>query len=88
MKAVILYRPNSEHARRVEEFVHEFQRRSSSGIQLINIDTLEGARMAELYGIMDYPAVLVIKDDQQLLKHWEGALLPLVNELTGYLVQT
>ncbi len=86
MKAVILYRPDSEDARAVEEFVREFTRRTNRDIELINIDTVEGTNMAELYDIMQYPAVVVIKDDGALVKHWVGVPLPLVNDVDGYLV--
>lgn len=86
MKAVILYRPDSEDARAVEEFVREFTRRTNRDIELIDIDTVEGTNMAELYDIMQYPAVVVIKDDGALVKHWVGVPLPLVNDVDGYLV--
>lgn len=87
MKAVILYRADSEDSRAVEEFVREFSRRTNRDIEQVDVDSIEGTRMAELYDIMRHPAVLVTKDDGALVKSWLGVPLPLVNDVDGYLVQ-
>ncbi len=86
MKALILYRANSEHGRVVDEFVSEFKHRTSKDLILLDVDTKEGANQAELYDVMQYPAVLTVRDDGQLAKSWVGTPLPLVNDVAGYLV--
>jgi hypothetical protein len=85
MKVVALYRPNSEFARLIEEYARDFEQRRGKTLELVSLDTVEGADMARLYGIMQYPALLVIKDDGQLLKDWQGDRLPLMDEVAGYL---
>lgn len=87
MKAVILYRPNSEHARAAENFVTEFKRRTNKKIQVIDVDSVEGIRMVEVFDIPQYPAVVVTQEDGSYLKHWGGEPLPLINDVAGYLVQ-
>lgn len=85
MKVLILYRPKSEHARRVEEFVHDFQRaQSTRRVNILSLDTREGAATAALYDVISYPAFLALADDGQLLKSWQGDSLPLMNELAFY----
>lgn len=86
MKTLVLYRPNSEYARSVDEFVREFQVRSGGGkvLEVVNIDSREGAQIAELYGIMQYPAILVLQSDGFMQKSWEGGTLPLIEEVMGY----
>lgn len=85
MKVVILYRPSSEHERAVEEFVHEFKRREPSRhIELLNLDSKDGAATASLYDIVQYPAILAITDDGRLLQWWQGEQLPLMNEVAAY----
>lgn len=86
MKTVMLYRPNSEYGRVVDEFIHEFQIRASGThqIEVVNIDSQEGARIAELYGVMQYPAILVLQSDGFLQKSWEGGTLPLIEEVMAY----
>jgi hypothetical protein len=85
MKVLLLYRPKSEHARTVEEFVREFERRDASRkIEVVDIDSRDGTAMASLYDIMDQPAILVLADDGQLLQMWVGSQLPLMDEVAAY----
>lgn len=85
MKASILYRPNSEFARMVEEYVTDFKRSKGKDIELIDLNTRDGASTAALYGIVRYPSVLVTRDDGQVIKDWQGEQLPLMSELAVYL---
>lgn len=84
MKVVVLYRPNSEHSRLVEDFANDLSRRYSARIDLISLDTRDGASTASLYDIMQYPAVLALTNDGQLIKDWQGTSLPLMNEVSYY----
>lgn len=80
----MLYHPNSDHARAVEEFAHDFQKAETGrSIELISLDTKDGASMANLYDITQYPAVLAMADDGRLLNFWSGQL-PLMNEVAAY----
>ncbi len=85
MRVIILYHPKSEHARRVEEFAHDFlHRHDERTLTLESLETTEGSEKARLYGAVQYPAVLALSDDGQLLKMWEGDQLPLINEVAYY----
>lgn len=86
MKAIFLYQPNSEFSRSVEEYAHDFETQRGKTIELLSMDTREGADKAQVYDIMQYPALLVIRDDGQLSKLWQGDL-PLMDEVAGYLDQ-
>lgn len=87
MRLLILYRPNSEHSARVEDFVHEFQNRYDVGrkLELLSLSTRDGAATASLYDVMAYPAVLALADDGSVLNSWEGDTLPVMDEIAGYL---
>ncbi len=85
MKALVIYRPDSEQARSVEEFIRNFRERTGKNIELISIDTRDGSSTASLYDIMQYPAVLVLQDNGSLVKDWVGDHLPLVDDVAGYL---
>ncbi len=87
MKIVVLYRPNSEHDTQINSFIREFSSRASDVKQpeMISIDTRDGWSIASLYDVIQYPAILVLKDDGQLQKSFEGSQLPLVNEVISYL---
>lgn len=86
MKVLILYRPNSDHARPVEEFVHDFTRQHPGKVvELISLDTRDGAATATLYDVLNHPALLAVRDDGSVLQLWQGDQLPLMNEVAAYL---
>lgn len=87
MKVLVLYRPNSEHGRLVETFIRDFRYQHETNADLLdvqNVDTREGVDTAGLYEVMQYPAILVLGDDGQLMKSWQGGGLPLMEEVAGY----
>jgi len=84
MKALVLYRPNAEFARMVEEYARDIESQKGLTLELISVDSIEGADMAKLYGIVQYPAILAIREDGQLMREWQGERLPLMDEVAGY----
>jgi len=85
MKVLILYRPNSEHERLVEEFIREYQsRHQSDHLEVLSLDTREGSATATLYDVMQYPAILVVQTDGYVQKIWQGDSLPLMDEVAAY----
>ena len=85
MKIIILYRPASDHGQSVDEFVKEFSyRKPDLSLDVLSVETREGAEMANLYGIMVYPAMMVIGEDGQIAKDWQGLPLPLMDEVAYY----
>jgi hypothetical protein len=88
MKVIMLYRPNSEHETRVTSYLRDVQHQTGHELELVSLDTREGAEMAELYGIVDYPAVLATSSDGVLRKEWQGESLPIISELSYYLTDS
>jgi hypothetical protein len=85
MKVLILYRPNSEHGRAVEEFVRDFKAsHSGDHLEILDIDSRDGAATASLYDIMQYPAILALRDDGSVAQSWVGEMLPVMNEIAYY----
>lgn len=85
MKVLILYRPNSEHSRIVEEFVHDYKvSYPDSTLELVSLDTREGSSTAALYDVVQYPAILVLQANGSLQKIWEGSTLPQFDEVASY----
>lgn len=84
----MLYRPNSDHARAVETFFRDFQRLHNLGpgkIELLSVNTRDGAATASLYDVLAFPAVLAIANDGSVLNVWPGPSLPLMDEVAGYM---
>jgi hypothetical protein len=85
MKLLILYHPQSDHVRKVIEYEHEFHvRQPGSKIELVSLETKEGADFAKLYDVVRYPALLAIAGDGSLQKLWLDDSFPLINELEYY----
>ena len=85
MKILVLYRPNSEHSRLVDEFIRDYQRNYRyDHLEVLSLDTKDGSAMATLYDIMQYPAILVIKNDGGVQQAWQGDSLPLMDEIAAY----
>lgn len=81
----MLYRPNSEHSRKVEDYVKNFIKiNRDRKIDLVSLDTREGSATASIYDVVEYPAVLALSDDGSVLRNWQGEQMPLINDLAYY----
>lgn len=85
MKITILYHPVSEHATKVEGFARDFERTQHTQPELVSLETKEGAQLAQVYGIVQYPAIIVTQDDGTHMKQWEGDEFPLMSEVAAHL---
>lgn len=57
-------------------------------MEIHDLDSAAGSEMARLYGVMEYPAVIALKDDGQMQQMWSGIeRLPLMNDLAYYAQQ-
>jgi hypothetical protein len=84
MKAMIFYRPNSQHERMAEEYVRDFARHTGKQLPAVNVDTREGADLAQLYDIMKFPSIIAVDDQGQMLQTWDDDLLPRFDEVSFY----
>ena len=84
MKAMIFYRPNSEHERRVEEYARDFARHTGKQLPLVNVDTQQGAETARVYDVVKYPSIVATDNDGKLLQLWNSDLLPRFDEVSFY----
>lgn len=86
MKLVVLYRPRTEFARITEEYVQEFKGlHPEAEVLLVDVDSIEGSNQAQLYDVVQYPALLAIATDGSLLNMWSGNVLPLMDTVAGYI---
>lgn len=87
MKVIVLYRPNSEHGRVVEDFIHDYQARQHGGqLETVDIDSRAGMAMASLYDIVQYPAIMVVRPDGGIVRAWQGEIMPLMSEVASYAI--
>lgn len=85
MKVLILSRPDSEYNRLVVEFQRDFERaQPGRSLEIINSDSRQGGNIAQLYDVVQLPAIIAMSNDGQLLQLWQGTPLPLTNEVAYY----
>ena len=83
MKAVVVYRKNTEYERGVIDFVRDFTHRTGKVIEEIDPDSKMGEIFCEAHGVMEYPTVLGMDDNGKVLAEWKGAL-PRIDEVSYY----
>ncbi|HUY53093.1 MAG TPA: hypothetical protein VMV24_00760 [Candidatus Dormibacteraeota bacterium] len=85
MYLAILYHPNNEYARAAEELVEDMRTQTDKKTVFIDVDTKDGSVKASNYGVIDYPAFIVLTDDGQPYYMWQGPILPSIAEIVSYL---
>lgn len=53
-------------------------------MDVLSVDTKEGADLAQLYDVVSYPSMLALREDRELVKSWEGLPLPLMNDVAYF----
>ncbi len=84
MKAFIVYKPNSEHARQVTDYLRDFERHTGRKLDEVDPDTRDGDSLCRVYDIVEYPTIVATDDDGVLQTMWRGLPLPLMDEVSYY----
>lgn len=87
MKLLVFYRTQSEFATPVESFLRDLgsERDVSDKLEVIDPDSREGTTKAQIYDIMQLPALIVVDDFGSIVHSWIGEHLPMTDEVLGYL---
>lgn len=80
----MVYRPNSEHARAVVDWLRDFTRQTGKTIEEADPDTKEGALLCQNYDIVEYPTIVAFDDSGVLQNMWRGSMLPTISEVSYY----
>lgn len=84
MRAIIIYKEDSEHGRTVTDYLRDFTRQTGRTLETIDPDTKEGADFCRAYDIVEYPSVIALSDNGQLQNFWKGLPLPTIAEVSYY----
>lgn len=84
MKAYIVYKVESDHARAVTDFLRDFERRTGKKLEEVDPESPSGSSFCETYDIMQYPTVIATDDNGVLQNEWSGLPLPLMDEVSYY----
>ncbi len=84
MSVIVIYKSSSDHARDVDEYLHDFEKRTARLLETIDPDSRRGSEICRLYDVVEYPTVIATGNDGQLLNKWRGTPLPLIDEVGNY----
>lgn len=84
MRAVIVWRRESDYGRTVEEWIRDFAVISGREIETVDPDSIEGQGFIETYDVVEYPTILGLDDSGKVLDSWRGMPLPRMNEVAYY----
>jgi hypothetical protein len=84
MKAVVIYKDESDHAREVLDYLRDFKRQTGHDLETMNPDTAAGTDFCRTYDIVEYPTIVALSDDGSLQNMWRGRPLPTISEVSYY----
>lgn len=84
MKAVVIYKEESDHAREVLDYLRDFERQTGHVLETIDPESRDGAAFCRTYDIVEYPSIVALSDDAVLQNLWRGRPLPTISEVSYY----
>lgn len=84
MRVVVVYKQQTDYARRVEDFMFDFKRLTSHDLEVIDPDSRDGSSFCRAYDIVEYPTLIALSDDGQIQNQWRGLPLPTLSEVSYY----
>lgn len=84
MSVMVVYRKASDHTRTVEEYLHDFEKRTAVKLDEIDPETRQGADVCGVYDIVEYPTIIATATDGQVRNVWRGLPLPTIDEVSYY----
>lgn len=87
MRLICVYRRASDYGRSTEEWCNDFERRTGRTIEIIEPDGREGSDFCRTYDIVEYPTILALADNGQILGIWSGKFLPTFDEVNYWATQ-
>lgn len=85
MRVVVVWRGNTEYAREVTEWMEDFRKFTGKSVESMDPDTIEGEIFVRARDIMQYPAVVVVKDDGVVVREFKGTPLPQFEDVSYYI---
>jgi len=84
MRVIVVYKDQTDHARTVLDFLHDFEHQTGHKLETLDPDTADGSSFCETYDIVEYPTIIALSDDSILQNSWRGLPLPTISEVSFY----
>jgi len=80
----LLYHPDSDQNAMVRDLEYNYRKQTGKVLDKLSLETIQGAEMARLYGVVQYPAIIAKDTNGIMIRMWEGSNIPLVSEISFY----
>lgn len=82
MRLVLLWNEETDYASEVREWLRDFQH-DAPDVKIESLDPQvdEGERLAQVYDVVRYPAILSLDNDGRLLQIWDGTPMPQIDQV-------
>jgi hypothetical protein len=84
MRVVIVYKPETDYSRDVDDYLFEFKRRTGHDLETLDPDSPAGVSFCETYDLLEFPVVIALSDSGQMQNMWKGLPLPTMSEVSYY----
>ena len=84
MRAVIVYRKDTDYEREVAGYLREFEYRTGKTLEWMSPDSREGVDFCRMYDITEYPTIIALDDLGKVQDIWRGLPLPLIDGVSYY----
>lgn len=84
MRVVVAYKQQTDYARQVDDFLHDFNRQTGRELETLDPETPDGVGFCRAYDILEFPTLVAISDDGQVQNIWKGLPLPTISEVSYY----
>lgn len=84
MRSFIVYKEDSDHARTVDTFLHDFERQTGRTLETVDPESRAGIDTCRVYDIVEYPTIIAVDDNGMMQNTWRGLPLPTISEVSYY----
>jgi len=74
MRVVMVCRDNTEYTREATDWIADFKKETGIDVDWEDPETISGEIFASHHDIVQYPTLLVMRDDSKILAKWAGKL--------------
>ncbi len=85
MRVVVVYKDDTDYAREVIDYLHDFEHQTGHVLETLNPEHPDGEQFCRAYDIVEYPTVIAIADDSTMQNTWVGTPLPTISEVSYYI---
>lgn len=84
MKLVVVNKSETEFTREVEDWAKEYRSITGTTVEFIDPETIDGEIFVKAHDIVQYPAILVLRDGGIVTGIWTGLPLPQFDEVSSH----